>query len=305
VLVKNPTYWQAGLPKLDQLTMRPIPDQQQATDTVTTGAAEAYLGASEMLVAQAADAGMESVAWTENQGGVSMLFNQGRPPFDNIKAREAITKAVDVQQMIDVVAMGEQEKITTMFLESSPFYNPDYTFAETDAEEAQRLLDELAEETGGPLRFSMAVSTTSENAARVAQIQTQLSLFDNVEMGIDQIDGAAYGITLFSGEFDAAFFAVASPDPVPQFDSFASTYSIPIASLDSPEADRAIRDGQTAPDLEGRKDAYDRLQQVLIEDYPQLWMYRQVTSAIHRPEVTGIVGYGQGSWLLENFGFVG
>jgi peptide/nickel transport system substrate-binding protein len=305
VLVKNPTYWQPGLPKLDQLTMKPIPDQQQATDSVVTGASEAFLYPSEQLVAQAEDAGMNSIGWEENQGGVSMNFNQTKPPFDNKKAREAVSKAVDVQQMIDVVAMGYQEKITSMFRETSPFYNPEYTFPEPDAEEAQRLFDELAEETGGPLVFDMSVSTSSENAARVTQIQTQLAQFDNVEMGIRQVDAAAYGISLYTGDFEASFYAVSSPDPVPTFDQFSSTYPVPIGRLNSPQADQAIADGKSATDEAGRKAAYDSLQQVLVEDYPQLWMYRNVTWAIYQPSVTGLEAYGQGSFLVENFGFVG
>ena len=45
-------------------------------------------------MAQATDAGMNSIGWEENQGGVSMNFNQTKPPFDNKKAREAVSKAV-------------------------------------------------------------------------------------------------------------------------------------------------------------------------------------------------------------------
>ena len=74
--------------------------------------------------------------------------------------------------------------------------------------------------------------------------------------------------------------------------------------MNDPRVDQAIADGKAAPDEAGRKAAYDSFQQVLIEDFPQLWMYRNVTWAIYQPSVTGLVPYGQGSWLVENFGFV-
>ena len=68
---------------------------------------------------------------------------------------------------------------------------------------------------------------------------------------------------------------------------------------------QAIVDGQTATDEAGRKAAYDSLQQVLVEEFPQIWMYRNDLDAIYQDDMGGLVAYGMGSWLLENFGYVG
>ena len=178
------------------------------------------------------------------------------------------------------------------------------TFASYNSEEAQTLFDELAQENGGPLVFDMAVSTNSENNALMRQLQTQLTQYDNVEATVKTIDGPNYGITLFTGDFNLALYAVASPDPEPQFVQFWDKYPVPISHLLSEKANQAIIDGREATDEAGRKAAYDALQEVLVNEYPQLWMYRNDQSAIYSPDTTGIWGYGQGSFMIDTFGFV-
>jgi len=304
VFERNEDYWQEGLPKLDGFTFRPVADQQQVTDTVVTGGADASFWVGQNLASQAVDSGMRSVTVDNLQGGTSLLFNQNKPPFDNVKAREAVTKALDIDQMLEQVFFSANDPMSTMFREDSPFYNPDMTFAGYNSEEAQQLFDELAQENGGPLVFDMAVSTNSENNALMRQLQTQLTQYENVEASVNTIDGPNYGITLFTGEFNLALYAVASPDPEPNFTQFWDEYPIPISHLMSDQANQAIIDGREATDEAGRKEAYDSLQEVLVNEYPQLWMYRNDQSAIYQPNTTGIWGYGQGSFMIDTFGFV-
>jgi peptide/nickel transport system substrate-binding protein len=305
VMARNESYWQEGLPKLDSITFKPVADQQQAVDSVITGGSQAYLWTPKYLAEQAVDQGFGNNHWAENQGGTSLLMNQNKPPFDNPKAREAVTLALDIQAMIDTVFQGGVDKMDSMFREGSAFYDAEYTFPQTDPEEAQRLFDEIATETGGPLSFNMTVSTNTVNTDLMKALQTQLAAYENVETELKIVDGPNYGVSLFSGDFNLALYAVASPDPVPQFTQFSDAFPLAISHLGSPKADQAIIDGQTATDEAGRKAAYDSLQQVLVEEFPQLWMYRNDLDAIYQSDMGGLVAYGMGSWLLENFGFMG
>jgi peptide/nickel transport system substrate-binding protein len=304
VMTRNETYWQEGLPKLDSITFKPIADQQQAVDSVTTGGSQAYLWTPKYLAEQAVDQGFGNLHWAENQGGTSLLLNQNKPPFDNVKAREAVTRALDIQAMIDTVFQGGNDKMDSMFREGSAFYDAQYTFPQYDPDEAPRLFDELAAETGGPLSFDMTVSTNTVNTDLMKALQTQLTVYENVETELVIVDGPNYGVSLFSGDFNLALYAVASPDPVPQFTQFSDAFPLAISHLGSPKADQAIIDGQTATDEAGRKAAYDSLQQVLVDEYPQIWMYRNDLDAIYQSDMGGLVGYGMGTWLLDGFGYL-
>ena len=236
-LVRNDTYWQEGLPKLDSFTFRPVADQQQVADTVVTGGADASFWVGQHLADEAVESGMRQVQVNDLQGGTSLLFNQNKPPFDNLKAREAVSKALDINQMLEQVFFGGNDPMSTMFREGSPFYNPDMTFASYNSEEAQTLFDELAQENGGPLVFDMAVSTNSENNALMRQLQTQLTQYDNVEATVKTIDGPNYGITLFTGDFNLALYAVAFRGP-------GAAVRAVLGQVPGPDQPPAEREGQ-------------------------------------------------------------
>lgn len=306
VLVRNPTYWQQGLPKLDQLTLKVVVDTQVATDAVVSGQAQIYTFATGESLKQAQDAKIQSQVWNELQGATSMLFNQNKPPFDDVNNRKAVTLAVDVKQMIDVVTQNTETQAMSMFQEQSPFYNSKYNFPQPNATQAQQLFDAYAAAHGGqPLTFTMAVSTNTANQARVTQIQTQLNKFKNVKAEIKVIDGPQYGTALFAGDFNMALYAIASPDPEPQFAQMSSTYYVKIADMKSPAGDAALRAGLEAADVAGRKTAYDNFQQALLDTWCEIWMYRNITRAIFSNDTTGMVTYGQGSHLWDQYGLIG
>jgi ABC-type transport system substrate-binding protein len=84
----------------------------------------------------------------------------------------------------------------------------------------------------------------------------------------------------------------------------SSDWPIPIASMGSPEIDQAIRDGQTATDLEGRQAAYDSLATTLNDIFKIKFMSRSRGWFVTDDSVGGIELYGQGTPLWENFGLV-
>jgi len=140
-LKKNPNYWQPGLPKLDTLVVQTVTDPQQATDTVITGGAQAYANVPDPYAAQMEDEGSFTLLTIPQVGGVAYLFGNDKPPFDDIRARQAVYLAMDLQAIDDSQRQGTGTLTTTFFPEGSPFYNPDSTFVGPDPELAQRLLD--------------------------------------------------------------------------------------------------------------------------------------------------------------------
>lgn len=306
VFVRNANYWQQGLPKLDQLTLKVVTDTQVATDAVVSGQANIYTFATGESLKQAQEAKLSSQVWNELQGATSMLFNQNKPPFDDVNNRKAVTLAIDVKQMIDVVTQGTETQATSMFQEQSPFFDSKYSFPQPNPTQAQQLFDAYAAAHGGqPLTFTMAVSTNTANQARVTQLQTQLNKYKNVKAEINVIDGPQYGTALFAGNFNMALYAIASPDPEPQFAQMSSTYFVKIADMHSAAGDAALLAGVQATDLAGRKTAYANFQQALLDTWCEIWMYRNVTRAIFTNDTTGLVTYGQGSHLWDQYGLVG
>jgi peptide/nickel transport system substrate-binding protein len=302
VLVRNPTYWQEGLPKLDTLRITTITDPQQAYDTLTTGGADSSLNVPDVFAVQAEE--QDYTLLDSNQiGGAGWLFGTKRAPFDDIRARKAVYLALDMDALNDTVANGAATVPKTLFPEGTPFHNPDVTFPEPDAVEAQRLFDELAAE-GNPVSFTIVNAGGNSNNQAIG-LQTQLAEFDNVDVEVQVLDGSSYGTTLFSGDFDLAVYGFGGSDPEPALASMRSTHVIPIASMGSPEIDQLIIDGREATDRAGRQEAYDALTTEVGDLYRMLFMNVNHAWAVESPEVTGMTVYGQGTSFFENYGRVG
>jgi peptide/nickel transport system substrate-binding protein len=303
VFARNDTYWQQDLPKLDSLTIRVVADPQASYDTLTSGGADGWLVAPDQFAEMSEDNGGFHLVGTDMIGGSGWLLNGNQPPFDDIRARQAVYHTADQQALLDTVADGAGEVPRTFLPESSPYYDESQEVPQPDPEEAQRLLDELADE-GEPLSFTI-VAPGGDAYTHAVALQTQLSAFDNIEVEVEQQDGATYGTNLYSGEFEMAIYGMLGGHPEPVVRSLTSDHAIPIASHGNEEIDAAVADARATRDEEARQEAYNRLFTAMNEEYRLIWRNRQFSWVVMSSEVTGITTYGQGTALLDSYGRVG
>lgn len=96
VLKKNPNYFKKGLPYLDNLTFKSIGGDQPAYQALQSGQADAYEG---MSTTPLIDQAMQNSKFTVTLGPPTSPYvvqlNTMKPPFNDIKAREAIYYATD------------------------------------------------------------------------------------------------------------------------------------------------------------------------------------------------------------------
>jgi len=136
-------------------------------------------------------------------------------------------------------------------------------------------------------------------------VQTQLSTYDNLTVNVEQLDGATYGTTLYSGDFDMAIYGMGGKTPDTVVQSMNTGWAIPIASMDSEEMDAVLKEEREATTVEDRKAALDQMTDILNDLYRLKWFYRNNVFFGESSEVAGAVLFGQGTPLLENFGRVG
>jgi peptide/nickel transport system substrate-binding protein len=216
-----------------------------------------------------------------------------------VRAREAVYLALDMNQLNQDVFNGKGTVATSLFPQGTEFYNSNISFPKPDPQKAQQLFDQLAAE-GKPVKFTI-IGTTG-NQSWMVDLQTQLKKFKNVSVSVKPLDGATYGTTLYTGDFDLAVYGVLGQDPEPAVEGFRSTYPLPIASLNDPVIDAALDEGRTATDHAGRQAAYDKLQTELNKVYRIKWQFAGIMFAAEKSKVTGLSMYGQGSALTQAFG---
>lgn len=95
VLRRNPHYWQKGAPQLQSLTFETTASDQTAYDAVTSGQAQAYQDLTTFSLLPQAKQSLNATAVPNALGTFVVQLNTKVPPFNNVKAREAIYYATN------------------------------------------------------------------------------------------------------------------------------------------------------------------------------------------------------------------
>jgi peptide/nickel transport system substrate-binding protein len=145
VLERNPTYWQKGRPYLDKLTFKVIGGDQAAYQALLAGQAQAYEDMSTpALIDQAAESGKFTVTEHESTSPYNLQLNTTKPPFDELKAREAIYHATDMEAIRSKLFNNKYETTQSFTGPGGLFYQPKVEGYRTyDLNKAKQLVKEL------------------------------------------------------------------------------------------------------------------------------------------------------------------
>jgi peptide/nickel transport system substrate-binding protein len=303
-LTRNDDYWDAPKPYLDSITLRTSPDTNQRLNAVVSGAADLTADSNWSTFARAEDAGLH-VETVPMGGGQFMGMNMRRAPFDDERARRAVALAVDPSIINGAVYAGDGDDQVpiTVFQEGSPFYS-DIPFTEPDTDAAQELFDELAAE-GKPVEFTFVSYSSAENKVASEALQASLTEFDNVAVDIEIVDNTEGVSRLTSHDFDMMITSALVQDPdAALWTAFHPESSGNFMGADDAELTQALDAGRNAETIEARREAYDVVQNRLVDLNVGLWYVRGAPGVIAATDLEGIRMYGSGSLLPEELQFV-
>ncbi|WP_243076356.1 ABC transporter substrate-binding protein [Microbacterium sp. SS28] len=289
-LTKNPDYYDAPRPYLDALEIQGVPDNAQRLNALISGGADLIMNSDASIFAEGTAAGFIETNYTFN-GGIGFMLNTSKPPFDDIRARNALAYALDLEQLSDAVTKGYPSVPETLFTEDSPFY-ADIPLQTHDAKKAQKLFDELAAE-GTPVEFAYTVFPGPGQTVFDA-LQAQLSTYENVTVTADQRDTSEQGVVGTTGDYQALTSSLAFSDPASRLwatlhgDAERTNYS----RIDDPELNEALDAAVAATDVEEQKKHWATVQELLAELDPYILYQQFFNGTLSTDKVNGIVMYG-------------
>jgi len=207
-----------------------------------------------------------------------LWFKADRPPFNNVKVRQALSSAIDRQEIIDTVMFGHgvltaavptgctpyglsQEEMAKL-----PFYKQDF-------ELSKKLLKEAGYPNG--LEFTLITSPHSPDYVPTAEILQQQFAKIGVKMNIEQKD---WGITLKtyrSGEFSSMLFAgvwYADPENYTRR-RFHSKSNANYFKYNDPKLDAMYDAQHVESNLEKRVKMWRELSHYMAETIPAIFPY--------------------------------
>ena len=303
----NKDYYVSGQPYLDGIRINVVPDETAITAALRTKAADmAIVVDAKVARTLRSEAGVTLSA--KPSLSYNLLFvNTKRPPFDNLKVRQAIAYAIDRKAIIDAVAFGEGEVTGPIAPGLANYALPtsQYPLYTRDVAKAKQLLTEA---NVGPVSFTMLTQTTEPVYAKdIAQlVQAQLAEI-GVTMKIETLEFTQWVDRWLKADFDMApGLNGGGPDP----DFYVFRYFTDdgnlnfVTSYKNPISSDAIKQARATTDVAKRKDLYTTAQKELVNGVPFIWLYvgrdynamlPTTKGFIHLP--TGSIIYLRQTWL--------
>lgn len=200
ILKAREDYYGNPKPSVDRIVFRIIPDEQTRYTLLQSGEIDGVLQMSpQRLTDMQTNPDLKIISVPAAQDTLVLRFNPAEPPFDDIKFRQAVIKAIPYDTILNATVYGYGTPVQGP-CGASTFGYKDYDLYEYDMEEAKQLLSESAYAEGAS--FSITLPTRDQERIDAA-IWIQNSLAElGVTMEIQQVPYAAYADRAGNREFN-------------------------------------------------------------------------------------------------------
>jgi len=296
-LVRNEDYYLPGKPALDEVYVRVIPDAASRAVAYETGQVDVLTGGSVEVfdvprLAKLPNTCVETKGY-EMFGPVGMLImNLRNGPLANKTFRQGLMHAIDREFSKDVVWSGYAKVATGPLNSSTKFYTNEVRAYPYDPAKAKELIAQSGYK-GETLRL-LALPYGETWTRWAEQIKQNLEEV-GVKVQAESADVAGWNKRLGDWDFDLTFnFPYQYGDPAigvaRQYISSNIVKGSPFVNNGgyvNPEVDRLFAEAANAP-AEKRPELYKRVQQILVEDLPILWLTEMEFPTVHRCNVKNL-----------------
>lgn len=303
MLDANRAYWEAGLPLLDGIEFRTIPDESSILAALRSGEVDWAL-INDPRVGMTAGTTDLTVMRSPALAYHVLQLNASRPQFQDQRVRLAISCAIDRQQVLDTASLGEGEVTSPA---TPPNYRAPLDELECYTQDVERARQLLADAGVSDVTFTViAAADEPPTALSEAQnIQAQLEAI-GVTVEIETLELGVYVDRWLKGDFDAAVaLNGGNPDPDNMFYRYwHSTGNLNgVANYSSPEIDALLDEARSTTDVATRQGLYLEIQKLLAEAAPWVWLYVGYEYRAMQPGVLGYTPLSNGStvYLRETY----
>jgi peptide/nickel transport system substrate-binding protein len=269
VTKRNEKYWKPNRPYMDAIEFAIIPE-------LTTGARSVSAGQND-LIYQLPPRQKVIMERSPNLKVVTgptlyvfqIFFNWGKPPFDDVRVRKAFNFAVDREALVKASLAGLAEAGAINLPKAHWAY--DKTAAELypyDVAKAKQLLSEAGWKDGTVIELSAYPDQDSVQRQEILIEQLRKA---GMTLKFNTAPVAEAAATFFGPEKKNSGLLAAwtgRPDPSQTYslmftkDAYFNAARAPVP----PELDQALKDSRATEDVEKRKEAFQRVQRIVMEN---------------------------------------
>ncbi len=215
-------------------------------------------------------------------------YNLKRPMFQDRRVRQALTYAIDKQEIIDGVLLGYGEAATGPYKPDAWVYNTEVPRYDYNPEKARQLLaeagwadtdnDGILDKNGAPFQFTIVTNQGNDLRSKSGEIIQRRFRQVGVDVQLRIIEWATFLKEFINpGNFDATILGWSGGPEPDQFEIWHSSKTDPrelnFIGYKNPEVDMLLEKGRRIFDQDERKLIYDRFQRILAEDQPYTFLF--------------------------------
>ena len=272
VLERNPEYFEAGKPYVDGIEMTIASDDTARTAAVKTGTVDFIEYAPLKDIPSLKTDTSLSLAGDQNTNIRFVGLNVTRKPYNDLKVRQAIALAVDREAVLGPAVFGFGTPTLEIF---PPGYWAGLGTKPPNADIAKA--KQMLADAGYPSGFNTTILSWSQysflsNAAVVFQEQLKQI---GISADINLEENAAFIKDYLDNNFDltvSGTSAYVDPNDI-YFRNFGTGQPSNAVRYSNPKADELIAAGVATTDQAKRKQVYQQLQQLLLDEAPWINLY--------------------------------
>ena len=302
VLKRNPTYLGAKAP-FEEIVLKPVTDAKTAELAFRNGEVD-FTQVDLTLAGEVAKTPNSKLLKLDGIDYIWIGMNVEKPPLDDLKVRQAIRAAIDVDAVLAAAWDGKVKPARALIPPQILGHWDQAPVRKRDVTLAKRLLAESGHGDGLKVTLTALNQATYRTAAQVAQANLKDA---GIECVLDIEDPGSFwsagkgdrgktlelSLQLFKGKFDPSFFTqwfVSSQIGVWNWQRWSN-----------PEFDRLDKVASSTLDTAERVKALVRMQQLMEESAAFVWLTHDVLNFATRSWLRPAVLPNGNDWQLDDF----
>jgi peptide/nickel transport system substrate-binding protein len=283
-------YW-GEAPALDRATFRFISDPTAAFAAMMAGDLDAFpvFPAPENLAQFEADPRFEVIVGS-TEGETILAMNNAAPELQDVRVRQAISHAINRQEIIDGAMFGYGTPIGTHFAPHNPDYVDLTGLSQHDPDTARALLAEAGHAEGLTLSLKLPPPPYARRGGEIIAAQLREV---GIETEIENLEWAQWLEQVFRGkDFDLTIVSHTEPMDI-------NIYARPdyYFQYDNPEFQETMAEIEVTVDEDARAELLERAQTLIAEDYVNAYLFQLAKTGVAK---TGIEGLWENSPTQAN-----
>lgn len=290
VLERNEDYFE-GAPYIKRIVYRIVPDTTTMFLELQSGGLD-YMGLTPLQYARQTESPAFKRRFNKYRypafAYTYLGYNLRKPMFQDRRVRQAISYAIDKQEIVDGVLLGLGQPATGPYKPGSWPYNPEVQRYPYAPDKARALLDAagwkdrdgdgVRDKDGQALAFTILTNQGNDQRIKAGEIIQRRLQEVGIEVKLRVIEWASFlKEFIYTGRFDATILGWTIPVDPDGYNIWHSSKTGPrelnFIGYSNPEVDRLLEQGRRVLGVEKRRPVYHRLQEILAEDVPYTFLY--------------------------------